>query len=178
VIGRTPQDVEFRPLTDGDFPALTTWLAKPHVRKFYQKAPVTLRDVALEYGPCVRSEEPTICHLAVSGATPFAYLQCYRNADYPEWAEITGASGGISVDLYIGETAYLRRGFGQAALSGFLRRVAFPNFRAERRAYITHEPGNTAALQCSMVVGFRRLRAFSENGVETILLAVDLASLK
>jgi len=33
--------------------------------------------------------------------TPFAYLQCYRNADYPQWAEIIGVTDGISVDLYI-----------------------------------------------------------------------------
>ena len=177
MIERAPRDIDFRPLTEGDFPALTTWLAEPHVRKYYQKASVTLKDVALEYGSCVWGKEPTICHLAVSGGTPFAYLQCYRNADYPEWADIIGASDGISVDLYIGEPAFLGLGFGQAALSGFLRRVAFPNFRAESRAYITHEPGNTAALQCSMAVGFRRLRTFSENSVETILLAIDRKSM-
>jgi hypothetical protein len=34
--------VGFRLLTVGDFPLLTAWLAEPHVRKFYQKALVTL----------------------------------------------------------------------------------------------------------------------------------------
>ncbi len=165
-------------LTDGDFPLLTAWLAEPHVRKFYQKALVTLMDVASEYGPCVQGEDPTICYLAVSGTTPFAYLQCYRNADYPQWAEIIGVTDGISVDLYIGEPSFLGRGFGQAALSGFLRQVAFAHFRAESRAYISHEPGNEAALQCSVTVGFRPLQTFTENGVESILLAVGRRSLK
>ncbi len=35
--------------------------------------------------------------------TPFAYLQCYRNADYPEWGRLIGVDGGISVDLFIGD---------------------------------------------------------------------------
>ena len=172
------KSVGFRLLTDADFPLLTAWLAEPHVRKFYQKALVTLMDVALEYGPCVQGEEPTICYLAVSGATPFAYLQCYRNADYPQWAEIIGVADGISVDLYIGEPSFLGRGFGQAALRGFLRLIAFPHFRAESRVYISHESGNEAALQCSRAVGFRPLQTFPENGVENILLAMDKPSLK
>jgi aminoglycoside 6'-N-acetyltransferase len=120
------QEIEFRPVEESDFPILSAWLAQPHVRKFYQKMPITLEEVALEYGPFVRGEEPTICHLAVSGGAPFAYLQCYRNADYPEWVEIIEVKDGISVDLFIGEPIYLHRGFGRAALGGYLRQVAFP----------------------------------------------------
>ena len=51
----------------------------------------------------VRGEEPTICHLAVSEGAPFAYLQCYRNADYPEWVDVIDVNDGISVDLFVGK---------------------------------------------------------------------------
>src|SRR5215813_10549128 len=108
--------VDFRPLAASDFPLLTAWLATPQVRAFYQKEPVTLSDVALEYGPAVRGEEPTLCALATDAGKPFAYLQCYRNSDYPDWAAVIGVPDGISVDLYIGEASHLRRGYGQAAL--------------------------------------------------------------
>jgi hypothetical protein len=73
VNGSEPQEIEFRPVEESDFPTLTAWLAEPHVRRFYQKTPVTLEQVALEYGPFVRGEEPTICHLAISGDAPFAF---------------------------------------------------------------------------------------------------------
>ncbi|MGH6852355.1 MAG: GNAT family N-acetyltransferase [Methylocella sp.] len=171
-----PQEIAFRPVEERDFPLLSAWLAQPHVRKFYQKTSVTLEDVASEYGPCVRGEEPGICHLAISAGKPFAYLQCYRNAEYPEWAELIGEHGGISVDLFIGDTTYLRKGFGRAALSGYLQRVAFPNYNREPRAYIAHEQVNTAALRCSQATGFRPIRAFLEDGVEMLLLTADRSS--
>ena len=178
VNGSEPAEIEFRPVEESDFPTLTAWLAEPHVRRFYQKTPVTLEQVALEYGPFVRGEEPTICHLAISGDAPFAYLQCYRNADYPEWVDIIEVNDGISVDLFVGEPAYLHRGFGRAALCGYLLEVAFPYYASETRAYIAHEPLNTAALRCSRAVGFRPLRKFLEGGVEMVLLGSNRLSIE
>jgi aminoglycoside 6'-N-acetyltransferase len=166
-------EIDFRPLQAADLPLLTAWLAEPHVRRFYQKQPVTLRDVALEYGPTIRAEEPSLSHLAILNGAPFAYLQCYRNVDYPEWGAIIDVDGGISVDLFIGDPACLRRGLGRAALGGYLRQVAFPSYPGETRAYIGHELINTAALQCSQAVGFRPLRRFLEHGLEMMLLALD-----
>ena len=107
-------EIDFRPLQAADLPLLTTWLAEPHVRRFYQKQPVTLRDVALEYGPTIRAEEPSLSHLAIFDGAPFAYLQCYRNVDYPEWGAIIDVDGGVSVDLFIGDPACLQRGLGRA----------------------------------------------------------------
>jgi aminoglycoside 6'-N-acetyltransferase len=170
-----PTGIEFRRVAEADFSLLTAWFAEPHVRRFYQKTPVTLAEVAAEYGPAIRGEEPTLCYLAAEGATPYAYLQCYRNMDYPEWANVIGVSDGISLDLFIGEPAYLRRGLGRAALGGFLRRIAFPRYIGETRAYIAHERTNTTALRCSEAVGFRHLRDFREHGIETVLLAIERA---
>ncbi len=165
-------EIEFRLAEESDFPTLTGWLAEPHVRRFYQKTPVTLEQIALEYGPFIRGEEPTICHLAHSKGVPFAYLQCYRNVDYPEWADVIEVKDGISVDLFIGHPAYLHRGFGRAALCAYLQRVAFPCNASEIRAYIAHEPFNTVALRCSRAVGFRPLRTFLEDGIEMVLLGL------
>ena len=121
----------------------------------------------------MRGQEPTICSWPIDRGAPFAYLQCYRNADYPEWAGLIGAADGISVDLFIGDPACLRQGLGQAALSEYLRQVAFAAYPRETSAYIAHEPDNAAALRCSQAVGFRRLRMFDEGGVETVLLRMD-----
>jgi hypothetical protein len=33
--------------------------------------------------------------LAVNRGVPFAYLQCYRNADYPNWVDIADVNDGI-----------------------------------------------------------------------------------
>ncbi len=165
--------VTFRPLEARDFPLLARWLAEPHVRRFYQKKPVTLDEIAAEYGPAIRGEEPSLCHLALLDGTPFAYLQCYRNADYPEWAEILGVADGVSIDLYVGEPTYLHRGLGRAALAGYLPEVAFVRHPGEHRATIGHEPTNAAALRCSEAAGFRRISTFIEDGIEMVLLQAE-----
>ncbi|HKX10092.1 MAG TPA: hypothetical protein VJN67_17970 [Stellaceae bacterium] len=51
---------------------LARWLAEPHVRRFYQKTPVTLHEIAREYGPAIRGAEPTLCHVAPCDGAPFA----------------------------------------------------------------------------------------------------------
>jgi aminoglycoside 6'-N-acetyltransferase len=168
-----PEEITFRPVEETDFSKLTAWLAEPHVRRFYQKTPITLAEVAAEYGPTVRGEEPSICHLAVRGIAPFAYLQCYLNADYPEWAEMIQTNDGVSVDLYIGDPAFLRKGFGRAALSAYMVKIAFPSYAQEKRVYIAHELTNETALRCSKAAGFQPLRTFLENGIQTMLLVSE-----
>jgi aminoglycoside 6'-N-acetyltransferase len=165
--------ISFRRLERSDLPLLTDWLAEPHVRRFYQKTPVSLDDAALEYGPAIRGEEPSSCHLAFCDGEPFAYLQCYRNADYPDWARIIDVTDGIGIDLFIGNPAYLRRGLGRIVLRTYVQLVAFQLYAGEKRAYIGHELTNTAALRCSQAAGFRPLRPFVEGGIEMLLLVFD-----
>jgi aminoglycoside 6'-N-acetyltransferase len=161
--------VTFRPLAMPDMPRLAVWLMEPHVRRFYQPAPITRDEVVAEYAPMVGNATPTICHIALSAGTPFAYVQSYRNVDYPEWADLIGVVDGISIDLFIGDPAFLHRGMGRAFLAAYLHDVALPYF-AEQRAYISHAAANTTALACSQAAGFRPLRAFMEDGVPTLLL--------
>ncbi len=146
------------------------------MRRFYQKTPIDLAEVAAEYGPLVRGEDATLAHLAVLDGAPFAYLQAYRNADNPDWAALTGAADGISLDLFIGEPAFLHRGLGRVALASYLRTVALPHYPGETRAYIAHEPDNQPALACSAAVGFQPVRAFDEYGIEMLLLGMDVAA--
>jgi aminoglycoside 6'-N-acetyltransferase len=172
----TSIEIDFRPLLESDFSMLAAWLVREHVRKFYQKTSVTLADVAVEYGPAVRGEEPSHCHLALHQCTPFCYLQCYRNAAYPEWARTIDVTDGVSVDLFIGDPSFLHRGFGRAALAEYLSQFVFRHYADERVAYIAHEPGNASALRCSQAVGFRPLRSFRENDTEMVLLALERSS--
>jgi aminoglycoside 6'-N-acetyltransferase len=171
-------EITFRRLAQSDLPMLTDWLAEPHVRRFYQKTAVSLEDVAIEYAPVIRGEEPSSSHLAFCDGEPFAYLQCYRNADYPDWARLIDVADGISIDLFIGNPGYLRRGMGRTALRAYVQQVAFPLYAREQRAYIGHDLTNTAALRCSEAAGFRPLRPFVEDGVEMLLLVINKSDLE
>jgi aminoglycoside 6'-N-acetyltransferase len=122
----------------------------------------------------VRGEDPTRCHLALDGAgRPFGYLQCYRNLDWPEWAEEIGVDGGLSIDLYIGEPAYVGAGYGRAMLGAYVREVAFALYPDETRCFIAHAQDNASALACSRSVGFRDVGDFVEDGVDMRLLLIE-----
>ncbi|WP_256440639.1 GNAT family N-acetyltransferase [Phyllobacterium sp. 628] len=148
---------------------MARWLMTSHVRAFYQLDPITPREVAEEYGPLFTGETPDICHISYYGEQPFGYLQCYRNVDYEDWAELPGLDHGISLDLFIGEPAYLGRGFGQRMLKQYLSQIAFPHFNEERFAYISHNAQNVTAIRASEAAGFRPIDEFVEDGDRVIL---------
>jgi aminoglycoside 6'-N-acetyltransferase len=163
----------FRPMAAADFPMMTAWLAEPHVKAFYQPKPINLEEVCAHYGPRLAEGWPTRCHIAESGGRPFAYLQCYRNVDWPGWAAEIDVSDGLSIDLYIGEPAFVGRGYGQAMLRAYVRDVVFPRWPQELLCYIAHAVANTRALACSRAVGFRDVGRFDEDGVAMRLLVLE-----
>jgi aminoglycoside 6'-N-acetyltransferase len=108
-------------------------------------------------------------------AKPLAYLQCYRNLDWPHWAAQIDAFEGLSIDLYIGEPAFVGRGYGRAMLDAYVRDVAFLRWPAEQRCFIAHAIANTRALACSRGAGFREIGTFTEDGVPMRLLRLERA---
>ncbi|HTT99769.1 MAG TPA: GNAT family N-acetyltransferase [Rhizomicrobium sp.] len=166
-------EITFRPLVETDFKAFTEWLNRPHLRRFFQKKPTTETAVAAYYGPSVRGETPTHCHLALLDGQPFGYLQCYRIAAYPAWAATIGETDGIGVDLLIFEPDMIGKGLGSAMLTRYLRDVAFALFPDERRCFIGHEHENVAGWRNSESVGFRFVRDFVEDGAPSRLLMLE-----
>ncbi|MGO4450673.1 GNAT family N-acetyltransferase [Phyllobacterium sp. TAF24] len=165
--------ISFRPASLSYLPLMARWLMTPHVRAFYQPDPITPREVAEEYGPMFTGETPDICHIAYYGEQPFGYLQCYSNADYEEWVESTGADAGISLDLFIGEPAYVGKGFEQLMLKQYLALIAFSHFADERFAYVSYEAENLDAIGAAETAGFRRIDEFDEGGDHIIVLRFE-----
>lgn len=167
----------FRPLAEADLADLHAWLNRPHLRRFFQREPISAAEVAEKYRPCIRGEEPTFCHLALLDGQPFGYLQCYRIADHPAWAATIGESDGIGTDLAIFEPEMIGRGLGRAMLGGYLRDVAFALFVAETRCWIAHEIANTAGWRNSLSIGFRPVRDMVEDGLPSRLFVLNRVDL-
>ena len=126
--------------------------------------------------PRVKKEEPVFCHIALAGGVPFGKIQCYRNLDYPEYAQQISTWDGISFDLFIGEPAFIGKGYGRAMLRSYID-LAFDTFPDEAACYITHETRNEAALRCSRSVGFvYQKTVYDENQRECHLLKLDRRS--
>ena len=164
--------IEFRALAERDLPLMTQWLNKDHMRRFYQKAPISLEAVIKKYMPRINGEVPTFCHIAFLDGIPFGALQTYRIKNYPEFGNEIGINAGLSIDLFIGESAYLGRGLGKSMLRQYMD-LAFQKFSEENLCYICHEAENIAALQCSKAVGFQFVREVIESGAKSALLVFD-----
>src|SRR5271165_2032804 len=59
-------------------------------------------------------------------------IVCYRNADYPEWVDIIVVNDGISVDLFVGEPAYLQEASDGRRCAGISWRLPFPTTPVKR----------------------------------------------
>ncbi len=164
--------LSFRVVSETDLPLLHLWLNRPHLRRFYQKQPISLDEVRDYYLDSILGREPTWVHLALLDGRPFGYIQCYRCLDYPEWAHEIGLTQGISIDLYIGEPDLLGRGLGKRMERDYVLTVAFPLYPEESECFICHEPDNAAALACSRAVGFMDLHEVTEAGIRQRLLVL------
>jgi RimJ/RimL family protein N-acetyltransferase len=165
--------IAFRPLALSEFDDFFVWLNRPHLRRFFQKRPISRAEIEAKYGPRIRDDSPTRCHLALNGDLPFGYLQCYRLSDHPDWASLIESHDGIGVDLAILEPSMLGRGLGRTMLGRYLRDIAFPLFPDERRCFIVHETENFSGIACSRAVGFEIVDSFLEEGFPSVLLVLD-----
>lgn len=167
--------INFRPLSKNDLPMLCEWLNQTHMRAFYQLVPISLEQVIHKFTPRVEGAEPTFSHIVLMDGQAFGKIQSYKNINYSDYAAEVGLTEGISIDLFIGDPAYLKKGLGRQMITAYLKSVALSLFPDERHCYICHDKTNLVALNCSKSVGFNHVRDVTENGIPCELLVYDLA---
>jgi aminoglycoside 6'-N-acetyltransferase len=170
------RNLKFDPLEDKDLPVLYSWLQKPHIREFYHKKSLPdWEEMSADYRRRLSPDWPTRCYLSYAGLVPMGYIQAYRVADYPEYAAMIGEDQGISLDLFIGDLAFVGKGWGRLILLKFLNEIAFPLFQPEEICWIYHDKLNHRALSASRAAGFRSVRDFTEEGDLKELMALSRA---
>ncbi len=144
----------FARLIDANLPRLHRWLQEPHVRAHYDDGLRTLEQVAAYYGDCLRGREPTHLYLGSVDATPIAFLQTYRIADYPDYAAIVDVGDDAAgVDMLIGEPAYVDRGLGGPLLAAFVEQVVW-SVTGARTCWIGPSVDNARAIRAYEKAGF------------------------
>jgi aminoglycoside 6'-N-acetyltransferase len=114
--------LRFRPLLRSDFPLLSEWFAKDHVRPFWRE-PTDLASIEERYGPSIAGEDPTEVFVVEADGEPIGLIQRYLIDDNPDWkralaaAEIPVASAGI--DYLIGTEDFAGRGVGPHIIDHF-----------------------------------------------------------
>jgi aminoglycoside 6'-N-acetyltransferase len=155
---------EFHALTLRDLPLLHAWLQQPHVRAHYEDGLRTLAQVADYYDDVIRGVDPTRAYIGACDRTPIAYVQAYRVADYPAYADALGVTDdALGVDMLIGDPAYVHRGLGASLLSAFVERVAGPVLGASS-CWIGPAVDNPRAIRCYERAGFTHIRTVEVPG--------------
>lgn len=117
-------DVTIRRLrNDGaDFELLHRWLSEPHVRAWWDpdRPLPTYQSVVDEYREFTGDASATTGCVIVVGARPIGYTQFYQWTDDAEYLATVGVTlpdSAWGLDLFIGETAWLGRGYGKRAVA-------------------------------------------------------------
>ena len=157
-------------MTREDFPLLGSWLARPHVQKWWKETG-ELEEVERKYGPHIDGTDPTLLFLAEVGGAPIGMLQSYWVDDYPGHAESVGLPGAAGVDLFIGELAYLGRGNGPAMLRAFVERILPVWYPGATGVVADRGITNLASIRAFEKAGFRRGEIVDgEDGLEQLMI--------
>jgi len=112
----------FRPLAHNDLPLLSTWLAAPHVLRWWHQD-ADLAAVEKEYGPALKGEEPTELFVVELAGEAIGFVQRYRIADYPHWVDALSVAGTPSdaagIDYLLGREELTGRGVGAEMIVQF-----------------------------------------------------------
>ena len=151
--------LHFRRLMRSDFPLLSEWFARDHVRPWWRE-PSDLASIEERYGASIDHEDPTEIFIVVAGDEPIGLIQRYLIDDNPDWkralraAEIPAASVGI--DYLIGAEDYAGRGVGPQIIDRFAEDIW--------RRY----PGASAITVAIRQENRRSWRAIEKSGFERI----------
>lgn len=150
--------IGFRRLLRSDLHLMHEWLNADHVNRWYGKQKPTFETVVRKYGAKIDGQDQSDSFLISYASSPIGYIQTYRIADHREYNRHVQADDQTAgVDLFIGEDAYIHKGFGAAILNKFLANVVYSD-DSITSCVIGPEPKNKAAIRCYEKVGFRHFK--------------------
>lgn len=157
------QNLCFSRLRAQNLPLLLNWLNQPHVRAFYQPEAIDSIAISKKYRPRLIQQSPIHCYIISFERIPIGYIQTYLISSDLDISRTLQVKDGASIDLYVGNSAFLRQGLGPLIELKFLQEIVFKKFLTHR-CYVYHEVENVAALKASEKAGFQYVRDLEEDG--------------
>ena len=165
------REITFRSLSIEDMQSLFLWLLRPHVEKWYARAPSTFAEVVAKYGPRTQRESPVRAFMILVDGKEAGYIQAYPMDLFPDYAGRLGCEPGVEgIDLFIGEEAFLGWGLGARAIRRFVEENVFsrPNVPACIAGPVE---GNLASIRAFEKAGFRAWKpAENERGERELVM--------
>jgi len=155
-------EIKFVPLQSHHFPFLLKWLAADHVRKWWDHditwTPELIATKYTSYTHGMKDGKSIHAYIICARETPIGYIQYYNIHDFPRDAVLPDdlPAKSAALDFYIGDTDYLRKGYGTASLKAFCEEIIWTQFDA---CFVDPEPDNIAAIKTYEAAGFERINS-------------------
>ena len=141
--------IYLREMSIDDLIIFKKWLFTPHVAKWYHEQQDWINEIEKQ-----DDDFNWIHHFIVEhDGTPIGFCQYYACKDSDElWEGYTALGGSYSIDYMIGETDYLRKGFGKEIVSDLIRKIMLHT--DAKRIVVQPEPENKASCGLLLACGF------------------------
>lgn len=158
--------IAFRPLVMDDLPQMYTWLARPHVAKWYSTAPSSFAEVLAKYGPRAEASGPVRAFIVQVDRADAGYIQTYAVEAFPDYAAQLGCEPGVAgVDLFLGDAWRLGHGLGPRVLRRFVDEIVFARDNASAVIAGPSE-ANLGSIRAFEKAGFSRWKVVNTGGAE------------
>ena len=143
-----PRDTyRFQPMTADDLPLVRRWLRTAHVSEWWTDSPEEFT---------FDGDDPAVDQfIVVKDDHPFAYLQCYDPAAWPEGGLGRHPAGTRGIDQFIGEAEMVDRGHGSAFIRAFIGDLLA---QGTPRVVTDPDPENIRAVRAYEKAGFLKQR--------------------
>jgi len=153
------QDISFRRMKMSDLPLMHRWLNEPHVHEWYDdNRENTLEAITERYAPEILGDKPTEPYIVLYTGKSVGFIQTYKVNDWPEFGDYLGYDDHTAaIDLFVGDTGMMGKGFGSLMLKKFLHEVVFANPDIQT-CIIGPDPENKRAIRAYEKAGFRYVK--------------------
>ena len=156
---------QFRPMSAGDLPLVRGWLARPHVTEWWGDPREQLELISEDL------DDPAMDQFIVqTGDRPFAYLQCYDPAEWPEGGLGGHPEGTRGIDQFIGEAHMVGRGHGSAFIRAFAEALLTTG---SPRIVTDPDPDNARAIRAYEKAGFAKDKLVDTPDGVSLLMVRD-----
>ena len=154
-----------RPMTGGDLAAVTGWVNKPHVARWWDEHR-SAEQVRAHYTPGIRGEDAVRYWVCEVNGRSVGFCQDYRIADHPGFALLCGRPDAIGFDYLIGEESFTARGLGTKLLWVYLRDIVVPAYAWATELFAAPDHRNARSLRVLDKLGAERGLWFDEPQAE------------